>query len=301
MKVILLGTAAGGGFPQWNCWCPTCRTARLDPSMAHPRTQSSVAVSANGSNWFLLNASPDVRTQLGRLPHPTGPAARHVPIDGIVFTDAELDHTLGLVLLREAGRLTVWATDAVVRTMEHESRVLAVTRAFADVPAVPLPPGHAVALTLRDGTSSGLTVEAFEVAGHPPRFDSGATPSGHTVGLLLRDAGGACCAYVPGCGAFDEPLAERLAIASLVLFDGTFWSSDELVSRGFSTRDAHAMGHLPIGGTGGSLARLAQLPGTAVYTHINNTNPILLENSAERAAVEQAGMVVGRDGMEFTL
>ena len=133
MHVVLLGTAAGGGFPQWNCWCPSCRVARSDPQRAIPRSQSSAAVSADGARWFLLNASPDVHAQLARLSSAAPTGYRHVPVEGIVLTDAELDHTLGVVLLREARRLQVLATDAVRRVIEDDSRVLAVTRAFADV------------------------------------------------------------------------------------------------------------------------------------------------------------------------
>src|SRR5512142_87383 len=127
MHVILLGTAAGGGFPQWNCWCPTCRIARDDPARAHARTQSSIAVSADGVRWFLGNASPDVREQITRLPHREVTGVRHVPVEGIVLTDAELDHTLGVTLLREGRQLQIIATQAVIRTIAEDSRILPVT------------------------------------------------------------------------------------------------------------------------------------------------------------------------------
>jgi len=311
MQVMLLGTAAGGGFPQWNCWCPACALARSDPARARPRTQSSVAVSADGRRWFLVNASPDVREQLARLPLPSPPAGgsrltRHVPIEGVVLTDAELDHSLGIALLREARRLRVYATAAVSDTLERDSRLLPVTRAFADVAVTELVLTVPVALHLTDGAESGLTVEAFAVPGDPPRFASG-NLAGHTVGLLFRDGAGATCAYVPACGALDDSLLARLARASLVLFDGTFWSADELVALGIGDRRAQDMGHVPIGGLGddgtrgGSLERLATLPGWVVYTHINNTNPVLIEDSPQRSAVEGAGLTVGEDGMRFTV
>lgn len=309
MQVLLLGTAAGGGFPQWNCWCPTCRVARREPARAHPRTQSSLAVQAEGGGWFLCNASPDVREQLSQLPAAARDAApgatRHVPVEGVVLTDAELDHTIGLVLLREARRLTVYATEVVERILTEESRLLPTTRAFADVRVERLPLDRAIALTDRTGAAAGLTVEAFAVPGDPPRFATArhATTPGHTVGLLIREgATGKTVAYVPGAGALEAPLLSRLRVADLVFFDGTCWADDELPSLGISTSTAREMGHVPIDGPGGSLAGLATLaPARRVYVHINNSNPILREDSPERAAVDAAGIVTGADGMAFTV
>ncbi len=301
MQIVLLGTAAGGGFPQWNCWCPTCRTGRSDPARAHPRTQSSVAVSADGERWFLLNASPDVREQLGRLPvrAPAGP--RHVPVAGVVATDAELDHTLGIVLLREGRHLRLYATCAVQQVLEQDSRLLAVTRAFAAVEVTELPTlGGPVPLAYPDGEPSGLALETFPVPAGPPRFASTELP-GHTIGLVLRDsATGGTCAFVPGCGGLDDGLLARLGSNELLLFDGTFWTDDELIRLGIGDRTARQMDHLAVSGAEGSLARLSRLRVPhRVYTHINNTNPMLIEDSPERAEVERAGLVVGMDGMRF--
>ena len=298
-----MGTAAGGGFPQWNCWCRCCRVARSDPQAAWPRTQSSVAVSSDGRHWFLINASPDVREQLDRLPSNGTPATvRHVPIEGVVLTDAEIDHSLGIVLLREARYLPLYATEAVQSVLDADSRVLAVARAFSTVPWTVLPLDSEVELRHRDGASSGLSVEAFTVPAGPPQFALEA-PEGHTVGLLLREPlHGRVCAIVPGCGALTPALLARLAQADILLFDGTFWSDDEPVALGISSRTAREMDHLPIGGPGGSLEQLAALPCRhRVYTHINNTNPVLLERSPERAAVVQAGLTVGYDGLQFTV
>jgi pyrroloquinoline quinone biosynthesis protein B len=302
MQVILLGTAAGGGFPQWNCWCPSCRVARSDPRRAEPRTQSSAAVSADGARWFLLNASPDVREQLGRLAGPAPAGMRHVPVEGVVLTDAELDHTLGIVLLREARKLQVAATDAVGRIIEHDSRILSVTRAFAEVCVHELRPDRTLGLSHADGTPSGLRVTCFRVPAGPPRFAS-EQPADHTVGLMIEDGRtGASCAFVPGCGGLDDALLARLGAADLVLFDGTFWTDDELIALGIGDRTAREMDHLPVSGPGGSLERLRALPARhRVYTHINNSNPMLLEDSPERARVEEAGLLVGADGMRFTL
>ena len=297
MRVVLLGTAAGGGFPQWNCFCPTCRVARETPARAHPRSQSSMAVSADGERWYLCNASPDVRDQLRWLMRGVVPAKgtyRHVPIEAVILTDAELDHTLGLALLREARKLAVYATEAVEDVLTHDSCLLPTTRAFADVTVSRLPLDREVPLT------DGLTVEAFTVPGDPPRF-ARASHDGHTVGLVLREtATRKNVVFVPGCGAISDHVRDRLATADLVLFDGTFWTDDELIALGISTSTARAMGHVPISGPGGSLEVLSAITAARrVYTHINNSNPILIEDSPERRAVIDAGLIVGTDGAEF--
>jgi len=300
MKVVLLGTAAGGGFPQWNCWCPTCRVARHAPDRAHPRTQSSVAVSADGQRWFLLNASPDVREQLGRLPIAEPQGHRHVAVAGVVLTDAELDHSLGLVLLREGRSLQVHATRPVLHTLEHDSKLLPVTRAFADVRTCTLAVGMPIELAHPGDGPSGLLVEAFVVPAGPPRFATTDEP-GHTVGLLVHDRRtGGTLAYAPACGGLDSRLLARLGAADLLLFDGTFWTDDEMIALGVGTKRAREIDHLPLSGEGGSLEQLESLTRPRrVYVHINNTNPILLEDSPERAAVTRAGIEVGMDGMSF--
>lgn len=301
MFVVLLGTAAGGGFPQWNCWCPTCRAARLDPAAARPRSQSSAAVSADGVHWFLLNASPDVRDQVQLLNGHAPAGMRHVPIEAVVLTDAEIDHSLGLVLLRESRSLHLHATRSVEAMLARDSRFLEVTRAFAEVSVSPLEPGTRTPLLLRDGSPSGLTVEPFRVVADPPRFAPQAA-EGHTVGLIITDTGGRRMVYAPGAGALDERIAALMEGADLVLFDGTFWSDEELITLGIGERTARQMDHLPISGAGGSLEKLRGIKaGTRAYVHINNTNPMLLEDSPERAAVTAAGIVVGHDGMRFTL
>jgi pyrroloquinoline quinone biosynthesis protein B len=261
-----------------------------------------VAISADGHRWFLLNASPDVRDQLSWLPSAGEPdAMRHVPIEGVLLTDGEVDHSLGLVLLREARQLAVFATLAVREILEKESAFLTVARAFADMPVTDLPLDSPRPLPYRDGTLSGLMVEAFSVPADPPRF-AREEHEGHTVGLSVFDAGsGGRLVFAPGCGELTPALVRRFAQADILLFDGTFWRDDEPIRLGISTRSAREMDHVPISGPGGSLDMLADLPCRhRVYTHINNTNPILVEDSPERAAVVAAGLMVGYDGLQLS-
>jgi pyrroloquinoline quinone biosynthesis protein B len=276
--------------------------ARREPQRAQHRSQSSAAVSADGRRWFLLNASPDVHAQLARLPVGEPAGMRQMPIEGVVLTDAELDHTLGVLLLREGRYLQIYATQAVRSIVEHDSRIIPVTRAFAEVRLETLPVGGSTPLSYRDGCPSGLIVSSFPVPAGPPRFAGGDQP-GHTVGLLIRDeASSGTCAFVPGCGGLDETLLGKLGQSDLVLFDGTFWKNDELIALGIGERTAREMDHLPVSGADGSLERLASLEGVhRVYTHINNTNPMLIEDSPERLLVERRGLAVGADGMRFTL
>lgn len=227
---------------------------------------------------------------------------RHVPIEGVVATDAEIDHTLGIVLLREAGHLAVYATAAVRSILECDSRLLPMTRAFSEVPLTELSLDRPVPLGYRDGSASGLVVQAFPVPAGPPRF-AARDEAGHTVGLMVQErTSGKVCAFVPGCGDLDAALVERLAEADALLFDGTFWADDELIALGIGNRTARELDHLPIAGSDGSLEQLAALPCQyRVYTHINNTNPILLEHSPERATVARTGVLVGFDGLRLTL
>ena len=225
-----------------------------------------------------------------------------MPVEGIVLTDGELDHTLGIVLLREARHLQIFATHAMRLILEQDTRLLPVTQAFARVDFTELHFGQSTPLRYRNGEASGIAVEPFEVPAGPPRFARGEAP-GHTAGLMVLDLeSGGSCAYVPGCGELSPALLGRLAETDLVLFDGTFWTDDELTSLGIGDRRAREMDHQPISGPTGTLSRLASLSRPRkVYTHINNTNPILLEDSPERTIIERAGLTVGADGMSFSL
>jgi pyrroloquinoline quinone biosynthesis protein B len=220
----------------------------------------------------------------------------------VLLTDAEVDHSFGIVLLREAKHLPVYTTAAIESVLDRDSRILPVARAFSDVPVTELPLATPVPLRCRDGSPSGLLAEAFPVPAGPPQFAREAA-DGHTVGLLIREQeSGPACAFVPGCGDLNGPVLQRLAQADVLLFDGTFWADRELIELGIGDRTAREMDHLPIAGPSGSLEQLAELGCRhRVYTHINNTNPVLLEDSPERAAVTEAGLTVGFDGLHIIL
>jgi pyrroloquinoline quinone biosynthesis protein B len=307
MRVIILGSAAGGGVPQWNCGCPNCTDAR---NGGGSRTQSSVAVSADLQRWILLNASPDLRTQLAahRALWPSGP--RSTPVRAVILTDGEIDHTLGLLLLREgAARVPVYAPAGVSALLADHWPVFRILCAYAGVESRSLPEGQEVLLADLDGAPLGISCTAVPVARRPPRYARTAPAATFDVGLRLTDdRTGGTLAYVPTAGALDDAVRRVASGADLLLFDGTFWSDDELRAAGGvggsvdATPTAREMGHLPVGGPGGSLELLPQLGAKrTVLVHINNTNPILCRSSAARARVEAAGIVVGEDAMEFDL
>jgi pyrroloquinoline quinone biosynthesis protein B len=302
MRVRLLGTAAGGGFPQWNCACACCAAARERPDEVKPRTQSSVAVSGDGSHWFLLNASPDVRFQIESFPPLQPPKARSTGIAGVLLTNADLDHTIGLLLLREGDRVPVHATPTVRSALQAGFGLPGLLERYGGAewrePSRVQSP-----LLSADGAPTGLSYAAFPVLGKPPRYLEGrvAPHEDDNVGYRLVDlATGRALVFVPDCAGFDATLADALADCDTLLFDGTFFNEDEMLP--FGGRSATAMAHVPIGGAEGSLARLAELPvRRKIYLHLNNTNPVLLPDSQARAAVVAAGIEVSVDGMELTL
>ncbi len=301
MRIIVLGSAAGGGVPQWNCRCPNCIDARHD---ARGRTQSSVAVSADGERWVLLNASPDLRMQLAAHRELWPRSLRGSPIASVVLTDGEIDHTLGLLLLREStARLPVYAPGGVTALLGNEWPLYRVLSSYAGIEPRTLEEGRPVALTDGAGAALGISCSATAVARRPPRYARMAPSQAFDVGLRLTDERtGGTLAYVPTAGAVDDAVRRVAGGADLLLFDGTFWSDDELTAAGVDAPTAREMGHLPVGGAGGSLALLPRLEAKRVaLVHINNTNPILCRSSAERAQVEAAGIVVGEDAMEFEL
>ncbi len=298
MKVRVLGSAAGGGFPQWNCHCPTCEAARTGAE-ARPRTQSSIAVRGDEGPWFLANASPDLRQQLEALGTDRVDGVRGAPVAGILLTDAEIDHTAGLLLLRESSSpIRVYGSDAVRRALTDGYPVLPMLDGFCGAEWNPLEPGRAVAIE-----GSSLEVESFAAGGDPPRYLEGTGVDVEASGLVFRDrATGGVLTYVPGLARLDGEVLERMAGSSVVLVDGTFWRDDELAQLGISERTARQMGHVPLSGPDGTLAAFAKLQGPRmILVHINNTNPVLLERSPERDAVLRAGAEVAHDGLEVEL
>ena len=306
MRIILLGTAAGGGLPQWNCNCPNCREARAGSARIAPRTQSSAAVSADGHAWFLLNASPDLRVQLESIPrlHPRAKALRGTRIEAVLLTNADLDHTLGLLLMREGGRIRAHATSQVRVALTRGISLAPTLESFGGIQWTK-PPRKLSPLLRRDGSRSGLQYQAVNVVGKPPRFMKGRRSNGfgHSVGYRIVDEkNGGRLLYLPDVAILDEQTIDALSDCDVLLFDGTFWSENEMQKLGVGSLSAKRMGHVPIGGRQGSLKQLASLQVTRkIYTHINNTNPILREGSRESAAVRAAGVEVGRDGMEIVI
>jgi pyrroloquinoline quinone biosynthesis protein B len=307
MLVRVLGSAAGGGFPQWNCACVNCRGVRNGLIAASPRTQESICLSADDRNWFLVNASPDIRSQIesfGPL-HPS--QSRVTPIQAIFLTNGDLDHCLGLLSLRENHRLVVYATEPVRRGFTERNVLYRTLQRFADQItwrtlrlAVEEPVLHA------DGSPSGWTVKAVAVPGKPPIHLEGLVSSGDpglNVGLRFRQsANGRVLAYFSAVGRITPSVVEGLEGADCVMFDGTFWSSDELSAPGFLEKSAEDLAHWPVGGSEGSLSMLSKIAAPRrVFVHINNTNPLLREDSHERKLVEAVGWGVAWDGMEITL
>jgi pyrroloquinoline quinone biosynthesis protein B len=312
LRALVLGSAAGGGFPQWNSAGPGCRRARAGDPAARPRTQTSLAVTADGERWVLLNAAPDLRAQIEANPplhpRPAPGEVRHSPIAAVVLTGGEVDGIAGLLTLRERHAFALYAGAPVLAVLRDNPIFNAVNPAI--VPRRALPPGAPLLLADAAGEPLGLRVEAFAVPGKVPLFqeppdgaDPGRTEAGETVGLALRAAaGGPTLLFIPGCAALTPALRARIAGADTVLFDGTLWRDDEMIRAGAGPKTGARMGHMSLDGPGGTLAAFRGLPvRRKILVHINNTNPVLLADSPERAAVEAAGWEVAEDGMEITL
>jgi len=300
MRIRVLGSAAGGGFPQWNCGCPNCRGLRAGTLKATPRTQESVAISSDGERWALINASPEIRQQIESFPplHPRQP--RHSPIAAILLTNGDLDHCLGLLSLRESHPLTVYATDRVRRGFTEGNVLYRTLERFSDQVT-----WRVLKLGREEELTSGLSVEAVAVPGKPPIHLEGRFPpdAEDNVGFRVRETRtGQVLAYFSGVGAVSPAVAQALAGADGVFFDGTFWSEDELPALGLGDKRARDMAHAPLSGPHGSLAALETLRASRrIFIHVNNTNPLLREDSPERAQVTARGWEIAYDGMEVTL
>jgi pyrroloquinoline quinone biosynthesis protein B len=302
----VLGSAAGGGFPQWNCNCRNCSGVRNGTLRARPRTQSSIVVSGRDARAFaLVNASPDILVQLRANPMlQPARATRDTAISGVVLVDGQLDHTAGLLMLRESTRaLRIWCTDSVFADLTRGHPVFTVLAHYCSVERRAMPAdGGEFAV---DGVG-GLLWRALAVAGKPaPYSPNRESPvAGDNVALVLRDEGsGRTLVYAPGLGSMDEALWRAMQGAACVLVDGTFWSDDEMIRLGLSRKSSRDIGHLPQSGAGGMLEWLDKLPPGChrILIHVNNTNPILDESSPERAELTRRGVEVAWDGMELEL
>ena len=297
LTAVVLGSAAGGGFPQWNCRCPVCRLAWEGDRRVRARTQASLAVSADGQRWVLLNASPDLRAQLAATPRlqPQG-GVRGSPIEAVVLTGAEVDQIAGLLHLRERQPFTVYATEATLAILAGN----AIFGVLADDVVKRKP----VALD-RPFSVAGIELELFAAPGKVPLYlEQGEPQTGElsetNVGVELR-AGGKRLLFVPGAAEVTPALHARLEKADVAMFDGTLFTDDEMIRNGSGLKTGRRMGHMPIDGDTGSLKALKDLPARRYYIHINNTNPILIDGSPERRQVEAAGFTVAEDGMEIAL
>ena len=299
IRARILGAAAGGGLPQWNCGCENCRMARAGDIPA--QTQSSLAVSANGTDWAILNASPDIRAQLAATPelHPTG--LRDMPLRSVLVTNGDIDHIAGLLTLREMQCFTLYATPGI-------HAVIATNPIFAALNASVVT-RSTLALEAPAEIAPGLEATLFAVPGKVPLYMEAPDMDAEietdlvgeqTVGVELR-AGSARAYYIPGCARLDESLRARLTGAALVFFDGTLWRDEEMIAAGLGQKTGRRMGHMSMSGPAGSIAAFDGLDlGRKVFVHMNNTNPVLRPGAPERAEAEAAGWTIGHDGMELT-
>lgn len=299
MRIVILGSAAGGGLPQWNCRCPICSLARAEPERVRPRTQSSIAVSPDGDRWLLVNASPDIRQQLFDNPvmHPRE-GLRHSPIHAVLLTNGDVDHVAGLLTLREGQPFTLYGTAGILDSV-NANRVF-------DVMAADVVKRQAIRLGEAFEPVPGLTVTLFAVPGKVPLWLEDETmqigaETETTVGAMI-EAGDRRLAYIPGCARVTDDLKARLSGVDALLFDGTVLLDDDMIRAGVGTKTGWRMGHVPMTGESGSIAALADVAiGRRVFVHINNTNPVLVEGSDERSRVEAEGWTVAHDGLSLTL
>ena len=306
MRVKILGSAAGGGFPQWNCACSNCVRVRQRNFQGLARTQVQVAISSDRANWFLLSASPDLPRQIESFPElqPTS-QPRATPIAAFVLPGADLDQILGLIMLRESQPLRVYATPSIRRIIMDHNIIFAMVRKQISWDVVV--PNREFELTSVTGAKSEIKCLPFVLNGSFPHYvDSQlavSLPSDDAVlGLRLQSANGKRLVYMPGAPSIEASCLPHLETADLLLFDGTFWTDEELIRIQGAGRTARQMGHIPVSGPDGSLAQLAHLKHPRkVYIHVNNTNPMLDEASSEYRDVRDAGWEVAHDGMEFEL
>lgn len=299
MKTVILGSAAGGGVPQWNCRCFVCELARSGDPRVKSRTQSSIALSQDGDNWLVVNASPDIRQQIADNAelHPKN-GARHSPIAAVLLTNGDVDHVAGLLTLRESSPFKLFAT-TTTRESVDANRIFSVANPTF-VPRLP------VRMDEPFEPVPGVVVDMFAVPGKVPLWLEDETmkigeATETTVGLEVT-ADGKRLLYIPGCADVTDMVKRRIEGADVLLFDGTMWTDSEMVEAGLGEKTARRMGHVPLSGPGGSIESLAAVPvGRRIFVHINNTNPVLVEDTKERESAEAAGWEVGYDGMRIEL
>lgn len=306
LRIVVLGAAAGGGVPQWNCGCAACQAARTGGLQS---TQASIAISADGEHWFLINASPDLRQQLIATPqlHPKTGSLRHSPIAGVILTNGEVDAVAGLLSMREGSPFAIYAHRRVLAILKANSIFNVLSEANVKREAIAIDEVFEPALP--DGSPSGIEILPFAVAGKGAWYLEGkAHPAGNdgagdTLGLRIADkTSGKHFYFLAACAQVTPELKQRLAGASLVFFDGTVWRDDELIAAGLGSKTGQAMGHIAMSGENGAMAALADIGiDRKIFLHINNSNPALLQDSAERKAAEHAGWQLPTDGMELTL
>ncbi|QQZ10406.1 pyrroloquinoline quinone biosynthesis protein PqqB [Heyndrickxia vini] len=301
-----MGTAAGGGFPQWNCACPNCRDVREGAPALTPFLQSSLAINANEKDWYLINAGPDVTNQIESFaPLHAGPGIRETPLAGVILTDAELDHTIGLLSLREGSKLTIYGTEAIRKSLHSAFPVFPMLKNYCAWEWQTLYPDSMQEIGAF-GESVQLMIETVPVSKKPPLYiqsnivDEDRHLDVWEAGLVFHNIGsGKCFAYFPTLENITPAIEAHLRKADVLMVDGTFWSEDELTRLGATERDARNMGHLPISGLSGTAQKLASFPAERkILTHINNSNPILRKDSRERYTLEQLGFEIAYDGME---
>ena len=303
MRIKVLGSAAGGGFPQWNCNCRNCSAVRSGTIRARPRTQSSIAVTGNDACWILCNASPDIHAQIRATAELQRPIElRGSAISAVVLTDGQIDHVAGLLLLREGARLPIYSTDLVRDDLTEGFAVLRLLEHFCGTEwhRIPIDGSR---FAVRD--VDGLELRALSLSSKPPPFSPrrNAPQRGDNIGLVIRDLRTRRSVfYAPGLAEFDDEIRREIEGVDCLLVDGTFWSDDEMVRLGVAPKRARDIGHLPQSGAGGMIECLRAFPNARrILIHINNTNPILDEDSAERAALDREGIEVAFDGMELVL
>ncbi|WEK54664.1 MAG: pyrroloquinoline quinone biosynthesis protein PqqB [Candidatus Cohnella colombiensis] len=297
MFIRVLGSAAGGGLPQWNCNCPNCHKVRNGDRAVHARTNDSLAISDNGQRWYLINATPNVTAQIEAFsPLYPGPHIRATPILGVLLTDAELDHTIGLLQLRECAQIEVYAAPPVLHALNGAFPIKQILEPYAQFRWSEVSERQSFTLF-----EDRVRVYPFQLGSKPPRYASKGEEGAWVIGYRIVDQWtGGVVVYAPGVESWSEDLDEQLANADCVFVDGTFWRTDELRQLDISQLGAMEMGHIPISGAGGSLERLVKVEAQRkIYIHINNTNPILDQHSEEYRTLQAHRIEVGYDGLEL--